>query len=81
MKAHECTWSVDFGFLCLVHVPLPLCRKEDTLVFVYVLLLHIAMKTCFFFPCSMCKQTLIVLPHLEKALLTLILYSNFRAHS
>lgn len=81
MKARECTWSVDFGFLCLVHVPLPLCRKEDSVVFVYVSLLHVAMKTCFAFPCSMCKQTSMVLPYLGKVLFTLVLCSNFLAHS
>ena len=36
MKADECTWSLDFCFLCLVHVSLPLRRKEDAVVFVYV---------------------------------------------
>lgn len=39
-----------FWFLCLVHVSLPLCHNEDSVVFVYVSLLHdVAMTTCFAF--------------------------------
>ena len=81
MKADECTWSLDFCFLCLVHVSLPLRRKEDAVVFVYVSLRPVAMKTCFAFSCSMCKQIAMALPYLEEVLLTWVVCSNFLAHS
>lgn len=73
MKAHECTWGVDVGFLCVVHVSLLyIVKKTCSVVFVYVSLFYVAMTTCLVFPCFMCKQILIVLLYLEKVSMTWI---------